>query len=125
MLSTPQGEGVDGSLLLFTFFTPYREQVLQQLDLQQDLKLVTRELDFATEQAAELMELESVKLAEVEEKRMPAGAPFSSSSIYLVGADADVLQLMDRLTNKESKMGIIPIVGMAGIEAKRITLGLS
>ncbi|KAG6386532.1 hypothetical protein SASPL_151698 [Salvia splendens] len=95
MLSTPQG--VDGSLLLFSFFTPYLEQVLQQLDLEQDLELVTRDLDFATGQAVKPTELESVKLVEVEEKKMLDGAPFSSSKNYLVGVDEDLMQLKDRL----------------------------
>ncbi|XP_042039234.1 putative late blight resistance protein homolog R1A-3 isoform X2 [Salvia splendens] len=113
MLSTPQG--VDGSLLLFSFFTPYLEQVLQQLDLEQDLELVTRDLDFATGQAVKPTELESVKLVEVEEKKMLDGAPFSSSKNYLVGVDGDLMQLKDRLTNMGTELEIIAIVGMSGI----------
>ncbi|XP_042037161.1 putative late blight resistance protein homolog R1A-10 [Salvia splendens] len=113
MLSTPQG--VDGSLLLFSFFTPYLEQVLQQLDLEQDLELVTRDLDFATGQAVKPTELESVKLVEVEEKKMLDGAPFSSSKNYLVGVDEDLMQLKDRLLGMERELEIIAIVGMGGI----------
>ncbi|XP_042038739.1 putative late blight resistance protein homolog R1A-4 [Salvia splendens] len=132
MLSTPQG--VDKSLVLFSFFTPYLEQVIQQLDLQQDLERVTQELDFAMEQVVKLMEgtavlggsglrpdvqqaaqkLESVKLMEVEEKKMRTRAPFSSSKNDLVGVDDELLHLKDRLTNMGTKMEIISIVGMGG-----------
>ncbi|KAL1568275.1 putative late blight resistance protein R1A-4 [Salvia divinorum] len=136
MLSTPQG--VDTSLVLFSFFTPYLEQVMQQLDLQQDLERVTQELDFAMEQVEKLMEgttvlggsgltpdvqqatqeLKSVKLVEVEEKRMPTGAPFSSSKNYLVGVDEDLLRLKDLLT-MGGKLEIVPIVGMGGTDGAR------
>ncbi|KAG6384761.1 hypothetical protein SASPL_153579 [Salvia splendens] len=106
MLSAPQG--ADRSLLLFTFFTPYLQQVKQQLDLQQDLERVTQELDIATQQVVELMEgtmmlggsgptpdhlQQSVKLVELEEKKMLARGRLSSAKNHLVGVNEHLLKL--------------------------------
>ncbi|XP_042040632.1 putative late blight resistance protein homolog R1B-16 [Salvia splendens] len=128
MLSAPQG--ADRSLLLFTFFTPYLQQVKQQLDLQQDLERVTQELDIATQQVVELMEgtmmlggsgptpdhlQQSVKLVELEEKKMLARGRLSSAKNHLVGVNEHLLKLKDLLTNMEGKMEIISIIGMGGI----------
>ncbi|KAL1531583.1 putative late blight resistance protein R1A-10 [Salvia divinorum] len=84
-----------------------------------DLQQVTRELDSAavfmeekTMTSRDLQQLESTKLVESEEK--------SASSLRcksdLVGVDADLLELKNRLTNVERKVEIVPIVGMGGIE---------
>ncbi|KAG6422761.1 hypothetical protein SASPL_113142 [Salvia splendens] len=79
----------------FTFSTPDLQQVTRDLDsvIEQVKKLVEmedkkmlQELDSATEQ---------VKLVEVEDKKMPS----SSSSSVVVGIDADLMQLKDRLTD--------------------------
>ncbi|XP_042059143.1 putative late blight resistance protein homolog R1B-16 [Salvia splendens] len=94
----------------FTFSTPDLQQVTRDLDsvIEQVKKLVEmedkkmlQELDSATEQ---------VKLVEVEDKKMPS----SSSSSVVVGIDADLMQLKDRLTDVE-KLQIVPIVGMGGV----------
>ncbi|KAL1531584.1 putative late blight resistance protein R1A-10 [Salvia divinorum] len=100
MLSSPESESL-------TFPTP-------------DLQQVTRELDSAavfmsekTMASSDLtQQIESVKLVEVEEK----SASSSRSKSDLVGVDADLLELKDRLTNAERKVEIVPIVGMGGIE---------
>ncbi|XP_047947904.1 putative late blight resistance protein homolog R1B-16 [Salvia hispanica] len=103
-----------------------------------DLQQVTQDLDLVMEQVVKLMQgrtatssnlasfshgdvqqaiqqQESVKLVEVDEIKMTADAPLSSSKSNLVGVDADILQLKDRLTNMQSKLEIIPITGMGGI----------
>ncbi|KAL1531582.1 putative late blight resistance protein R1B-16 [Salvia divinorum] len=98
MLSNPESESL-------TFPTP-------------DLQQVTRELDsaavFMSEKAMAssdlTQQLESMKL-EVEEM----SASSSRSKSDLVGVDADLLELKDRLTNAERKVEIVPIVGMGGI----------
>ncbi|KAL1531581.1 hypothetical protein AAHA92_31705 [Salvia divinorum] len=85
-----------------------------------DLQQVTRELDSAavfmgekTMASRDLQQLESTKLVESEEK---SASSQRYKSDYLVGVDADLLELKDRLTNMERKVEIVPIVGMGGIE---------
>ena len=63
-------------------------------------KKMLRELDSATEQA---------KLVD---KKMPSS---SSSSSGVVGIDADLMQLKDRLAGMQTKLEIVPIVGMGGV----------
>ncbi|XP_057772151.1 putative late blight resistance protein homolog R1A-10 [Salvia miltiorrhiza] len=84
----------------FTFSTPDLQQVKQQLDsaMEQVLKLA-------------------------EGKTMPSGIsssgasqlPNLSSKRVVVGVDEALFQLMDRLTGMQSKLEIVPIVGMGGI----------
>ncbi|XP_057773728.1 probable disease resistance protein At1g59620 [Salvia miltiorrhiza] len=75
---------------------------------------VTQKLDSVIEQV--------VKLVEVETNKKPTGsswsgdgASFSSSKSVVVGVDEDLKQLQDRLTGMQSKLEILPIVGMGGI----------
>ncbi|XP_057771689.1 putative late blight resistance protein homolog R1A-10 [Salvia miltiorrhiza] len=93
MLSMPEGVN-------FTPLTP-------------DVLLVTQKLDYVIEQ---------VKLVEVERNKKPTGsswsgdgASFSSSKSVVVGVDEDLMQLKDRLIGMQSKLEILPIVGMGGI----------
>ncbi|KAL1561257.1 putative late blight resistance protein R1A-10 [Salvia divinorum] len=93
-----------------------------------DLQQVTRVLDSVMEQAEKLTEMEDkkmpreldsameqqLKLVEMEDKKMPSISSSSSKSA-VVGIDADVMQLKDRLTSMEKKREIVPIVGMGGI----------
>ncbi|XP_057771684.1 putative late blight resistance protein homolog R1A-10 [Salvia miltiorrhiza] len=77
-----------------------------------DVLLVTQKLDSLTQQVA--------KLVEVERNKKPtgsswSGASFSSSKSVLVGVDEDLKQLQDRLIGMQSKLEILPIVGMGGI----------
>ncbi|XP_057773786.1 putative late blight resistance protein homolog R1A-10 [Salvia miltiorrhiza] len=93
MLSIPEG-------VSFTFSTPDLQKVMQQLD-------------FIMEQVVEL----------VQEKMMPGGSsssgPFLLPDLNLksveVGVDEDLMQLKDRLIGMQSKLEILPIVGMGGI----------
>ncbi|XP_057771682.1 putative late blight resistance protein homolog R1A-10 [Salvia miltiorrhiza] len=82
------------------------------LQLTPDVLLVTQKLDSVIEQV--------VKLVEVETNMKPtgsswSGASFSSSKSVLVGVDEDLKQLQDRLIGMQSKLEILPIVGMGGI----------
>ncbi|XP_047962102.1 putative late blight resistance protein homolog R1A-10 [Salvia hispanica] len=92
MLLTPQGVN-------FTLLTPNVQQVTQEL--------------------ASLME-QVVKLEEG--KTIFTSSSYSSSSLHdpslksvVVGVDADLSQLMERLTTGRSNLEIVPIVGMGGI----------
>ncbi|XP_057772155.1 putative late blight resistance protein homolog R1A-10 [Salvia miltiorrhiza] len=93
ILSSPEG-------VSFTFSAPDLQQVMQQLD--------------------SVME-QVVKLAE--EKTMASGSTSSNTSqlqdpswkSIVVGVDEDLMQLKDRLTGTQSKLEIVPIVGMGGI----------
>ncbi|XP_047945655.1 putative late blight resistance protein homolog R1A-10 [Salvia hispanica] len=99
MLSNPDSKSL-------TFSTPDLQEVIQELDSALVfLHDLTRDLQQAAQQ------LESVKLVELEEK----SASSSRSKSDLVGVDADLLQLKDRLTNTEREVEIIPLVGMGGI----------
>ncbi|KAL1561258.1 putative disease resistance protein [Salvia divinorum] len=96
-----------------------------------DLQQVTRVLDSVMEQAEKLTEMEDkkmpreldsameqqLKLVEMEDKKMPSISSSSSKSA-VVGIDADVMQLKDRLTSMEKKREIVPIVGMGGIASQ-------
>ncbi|XP_057771565.1 putative late blight resistance protein homolog R1B-16 [Salvia miltiorrhiza] len=82
------------------------------LQLTPDVLLVTQKLDSLTQQVEELVE--------VERNKKPigssvSGASFSSSKSVVVGVDQDLMQLKDRLTGMQSKLEILPIVGMGGI----------
>ncbi|KAG6428315.1 hypothetical protein SASPL_112568 [Salvia splendens] len=92
-----------GSLSL-TFSTPDLQQVTQELDLAMELVVKLMEgrntmLSGASFSHGEVQQasqqLESVNLVEVEEKKIPVGAPLSTSKNDLVGVDADLLQLKD------------------------------
>ncbi|XP_057771639.1 putative late blight resistance protein homolog R1B-16 [Salvia miltiorrhiza] len=93
MLSSPEG-------VSFTFSTPDLQQEIQQLDsvMEQVVKLV-------------------------EGKTMPSGSSLSGASLLpdpssksvVVGVDEALFQLKDRLTGMQSKLEILPIVGMGGI----------
>ncbi|XP_057771564.1 putative late blight resistance protein homolog R1A-10 [Salvia miltiorrhiza] len=76
-----------------------------------DVLLVTQKLDSVIEQV--------VKLVEVETNKKPTGSSWSgdgaSFSSVVVGVDEDLMQLKDRLTANQSKLEILPIVGMGGI----------
>ncbi|KAL1562184.1 putative late blight resistance protein R1B-16 [Salvia divinorum] len=79
-----------------------------------DLQQVTRDLDSVMEQVEKptetTRELDSAVL-KVDDKKLRS----SSSSNVVVGIDADLKQLKERLTWTEKKLEIIPIVGMGGV----------
>ncbi|XP_047948746.1 putative late blight resistance protein homolog R1A-10 [Salvia hispanica] len=125
MLSTPQGTSL-------TFSTPNLHRVIQLLDFASE-KVVkhvegkahsiglsspsaaSSSHDLVSDVQQTMQQLQSVKLVEVEDTKMPVVAPLSSSKNNLVGVDANLLQLKDRLTNMQTKLEIIPITGMGGI----------
>ncbi|XP_057771685.1 putative late blight resistance protein homolog R1A-10 [Salvia miltiorrhiza] len=74
-----------------------------------DVLLVTQKLDSLTQQVAELVE--------VERNKKPTGSSWSGASFssVVVGVDEDLMQLKDRLIGMQSKLEILPIVGMGGI----------
>ncbi|XP_042059142.1 putative late blight resistance protein homolog R1B-16 [Salvia splendens] len=90
-----------------------------------NLQQVTRDLDSVTEQLEKLVEMEDTKMpqehdsavdqvlkpVEVDDKKMVA----RSSSSVVVGIDADLMQLKERLIGMQTKLEIIPIVGMGGV----------
>ncbi|KAL1561243.1 putative late blight resistance protein R1A-3 [Salvia divinorum] len=99
----------------FTLSTPDLQQVTRDLDslMLQAEKLVEmednkmpRELDSAMEQ---------LKLVEMEDKKMPTISSSSSKSAVVVGIDEDLMHLKDRLTGIQTKLEIVPIVGMGGV----------
>ncbi|XP_042051719.1 putative disease resistance RPP13-like protein 3 [Salvia splendens] len=110
-------EQVVSNRVSLAFPTPDLQQVTQELDsaMEQVVKLMEGKktmLSGASFSHGEVQQLESVNLVEGEEKKMP---DLSTSKNDLVGVDADLLQLKDRLTNMQSKLEIIPITGMSGI----------
>ncbi|XP_042047834.1 putative late blight resistance protein homolog R1B-16 [Salvia splendens] len=119
MLSTPQGSRL-------TFFTPNLHRVIQLLDFATEKVVkhvegkahstgLSSSHDLSPHVQQTMQQLQSVKLEEVDEIKMPVAVPLSSSKNNLVGVDADMLQLKDRLTNMQTKLEIIPITGMGGI----------
>ncbi|XP_047965788.1 putative late blight resistance protein homolog R1B-16 [Salvia hispanica] len=103
MLSNPESKSL-------TFSTPYLQQVTQELDsvlvLMAEKMMTSSDLQQATQQ------LESMKLVAVEKK---SASSSSRSKSDLVGVDAILLKLKDRLTNSEKRVKIVPLVGMGGI----------
>ncbi|KAL1562088.1 putative late blight resistance protein R1B-16 isoform X1 [Salvia divinorum] len=87
-----------------------------------NLQQVTRDLDSVMEQVAKLVEMEKDKkmpqeldsAVEVEDKKMPSYSSSSSKSA-VVGIDADLMQLKDRLTGTRKELEIVPIIGMGGV----------
>ncbi|KAG6431401.1 hypothetical protein SASPL_109480 [Salvia splendens] len=104
MLSTPQGSRL-------TFSTPNLHRVIQLLDFATE-KLVkhvegkaystglssssgaSSSHDLSPDVQQTMQQLQSVKLEEVDEIKMPVAVPLSSSKNNLVGVDADMLQLV-------------------------------
>ncbi|KAL1562185.1 putative disease resistance protein [Salvia divinorum] len=88
-----------------------------------DLQQVTRDLDSVMEQVEKptetTRELDSAVL-KVDDKKLRS----SSSSNVVVGIDADLKQLKERLTWTEKKLEIIPIVGMGGVASYQTEGGL-
>ncbi|KAG6431426.1 hypothetical protein SASPL_109505 [Salvia splendens] len=101
MLSTTRGTRL-------TFSTPYLQRVLQQLDsaTEQVVKHVEGKAhstglssssgassshDLSPNVQQTMQQLQSVKLEEVDEIKMPVAVPLSSSKNNLVGVDADIL----------------------------------
>ncbi|KAL1561245.1 putative disease resistance protein [Salvia divinorum] len=92
----------------FTFSTPNLQQVTRKLDsvMKQaeklvDKKMTTRKLDSSMEQVKHV------------DKKMQSS---SSSSSVVVGIDKDLMQLKDRLAGMQTKLEIVPIVGMGGVD---------
>ncbi|XP_057780094.1 putative late blight resistance protein homolog R1A-10 [Salvia miltiorrhiza] len=81
----------------------------EEEDTTPDVLLVTQKLDSVIELV--------VKLVEVETNKKPTGSSVSGASFssVVVGVDEDLMQLKDRLTGTQSKLEIVPIVGMGGI----------
>ncbi|XP_047978338.1 uncharacterized protein LOC125220217 [Salvia hispanica] len=102
----------------FTLSTPDLQEVIRELDSvmeQVEDKKKLQELDYAIEQ---------VKLVEMEDNipsssnvvvGIDADLMLPSSSSVVVGIDADMMQLRERLTSMQTKLEIIPIVGMGGV----------
>ncbi|KAH6831933.1 hypothetical protein C2S53_012808 [Perilla frutescens var. hirtella] len=79
-----------------------------------DLQQVMQELDSAMEQVVKLVEGKKIST----DSSSSSGASFSTDPSWktvVVGIDEDLMQLKDRLSRMQSKLEIIPIVGMGGI----------
>ncbi|KAG6431422.1 hypothetical protein SASPL_109501 [Salvia splendens] len=101
MLSTPQGSRL-------TFFTPNLHRVIQLLDFATEKVVkhvegkahstgLSSSHDLSPHVQQTMQQLQSVKLEEVDEIKMPVAVPLSSSKNNLVGVDADMLQLVRAL----------------------------
>ncbi|XP_042055225.1 putative late blight resistance protein homolog R1A-10 isoform X2 [Salvia splendens] len=78
----------------------------------QELQQVTQEIDYITDQVAKLMDGDDKKTRKVSSR---SGASSTSAKSIVVGVDADLKLLTDWLFANQSKLEIVPIVGMAGI----------
>ncbi|KAG6431449.1 hypothetical protein SASPL_109528 [Salvia splendens] len=99
-------EQVVSNRVSLAFPTPDLQQVTQELDsaMEQVVKLMEGKktmLSGASFSHGEVQQLESVNLVEGEEKKMP---DLSTSKNDLVGVDADLLQLKDRLPKGISRL---------------------
>ncbi|KAL1561300.1 putative disease resistance protein [Salvia divinorum] len=95
----------------FTLSTPNLQQVARDLDsvMEQAEKLVEMEDDKIPRELDSAME-QQLKLVEMEDKKMPSISSSSSKSAVVVGIDADLMLLKDRLTGMQKKLEIVPIV---------------
>ncbi|XP_057773782.1 putative late blight resistance protein homolog R1A-10 [Salvia miltiorrhiza] len=80
------------------FLTPDLQQVMQKLDSVMEQVVASQELVSGVEQVLQLLPDDT-----------------SSSKSIVVGIDEDLMLLKDRLTGTQSKLEIVPIVGMGGI----------
>ncbi|XP_057771557.1 putative late blight resistance protein homolog R1A-10 [Salvia miltiorrhiza] len=97
---------------LFSMPEEEEEEEEEEEDATPDVLLVTQKLDSLTQQVEELVEVETNKKPTGSSW---SGASFSSSKSVVVGVDEVLMQLKDRLTGMQSKLEILPIVGMGGI----------
>ncbi|XP_042063353.1 putative late blight resistance protein homolog R1A-10 [Salvia splendens] len=86
-------------------------------------KKVTRNLDSVLEQSEKLMEMEDNKMLQQVDSAMEQvlkpmdmlHSNSSSSKCVVVGIDEDLMQLKDRLAGMQTKLEMVPIVGMGGV----------
>ncbi|KAL0429570.1 UNVERIFIED_CONTAM: putative late blight resistance proteinR1B-16 [Sesamum radiatum] len=83
---------------------------------EQDLEEVIEEIDSITEEARKVKDASGAKDLRPKNS-LPEGSAAQTASLekLMVGFDDDLMQLKDRLTGQQSKLQMIPIVGMAGI----------
>ncbi|KAH6769047.1 hypothetical protein C2S51_014383 [Perilla frutescens var. frutescens] len=89
-----------------------------------DLQHVMEEFDSAMEQAVKTVEEKTKKLSGSSSGGAAIFPDHPGSKNVLVGVDEDLMQLKDRLTGQESKLQIIPIVGMGGIGKTKLVQNL-
>ncbi|KAL0457435.1 UNVERIFIED_CONTAM: putative late blight resistance proteinR1B-12 [Sesamum latifolium] len=80
-----------------------------------DLHDVIQELDSAMDKLLRIVKHGSDVMRNSSFPDVVSSTPDSTSNNIVVGLDEDLIQLKDRLTRVESKLQIIPIVGMGGI----------
>ncbi|KAL8484603.1 hypothetical protein ACS0TY_027051 [Phlomoides rotata] len=78
------------------------------------LQQVINELDSATEKAMKLMD-DGNQMADFSSPSVSFSPDSMSFKNIVVGLDEDLIRLQDRLTGPQSKLEIIPIVGLGGI----------
>ncbi|KAK4422663.1 putative late blight resistance proteinR1A-10 [Sesamum alatum] len=80
-----------------------------------DLHQVIEELDSAKDKLQRIVEHGIDEMGNSSIRTVVSSTPDPTSKNTVVGLDEDLIRLKDRLTGMESKLQVIPIVGMGGI----------
>ncbi|XP_057811911.1 late blight resistance protein R1-A-like [Salvia miltiorrhiza] len=92
-----------------------QQQILQKTPILTKIPSLECQIRDVANEAEDIVESHMVERNKKPTGSSVSGASFSSSKSVVVGVDEDLMQLKDRLTGNQTKLEILPIVGMGGI----------